>query len=72
MRQGPVEGFWWIARFVWFLEKICKPLLALLCILLARAKPIRLQGRDGNGRPWIRLPLEILELSEWLLDQYLL
>jgi hypothetical protein len=43
MRQGPVKGFWWIARFVcFFLEELCKLLLTLLGMLLADANPIRL------------------------------
>jgi hypothetical protein len=70
MRTGPVEGFRWIARAVWVLEELCKLLLTFLGIFLADANPIRLRSRNPNDQPWMRLPLKILKLFEWLLDQY--
>ena len=41
-------------------------------IFLADANPIRLQRHCPGNQPWMRLPLKILKLFEWLLDQYLL
>jgi len=52
------------------LEGLCKLLQTLLGIFLADANPIRLQRRNPNDQPWMRLPLKILKLFGWLLDQY--
>jgi hypothetical protein len=59
-------------RLFLFLEELYKRSLTLLGIFLADAIPIRLQHRDGNDQPRMRLPLKIRKLFGWLLDQHLI
>lgn len=40
-------------------------------MFIAGANQIRLQRSNNTDQPWQRLPLKILKLFEWLLDQYL-
>jgi len=46
-------------------------LLTLTGIFLADANQIRLQCRNNTDQSWQRLPLKILKLFGWLVDQYL-